>query len=184
MLKRPHNQEELQKREAAGVIRASRFVRKYAHSRKNISFQTVKDIHKEIFKDAWPEVAGQYRQENVKITDSRHLPPHFTKVPYLIKKNNQELQEKLLRLKITEGILEDKEQKIDNLSKEIEKVVSLAAWIHYKITYIHPFYEGNGRTARLAANLILERFGLTGISIKIEKENSQTPTPRRCRSRL
>jgi Fic family protein len=31
--------------------------------------------------------------------------------------------------------------------------------------------EGNGRTARLVANLILERYGLVGISVKIEKEN-------------
>ena len=39
------------------------------------------------------------------------------------------------------------------------------------ITLVHPFRDGNGRTVRLAANLILERFGLVGISIKIEKEN-------------
>ena len=41
---------------------------------------------------------------------------------------------------------------------EIEKVVRLSAWIHHKITFIHPFREGNGRTARLTGNLILERF--------------------------
>ena len=55
--------------------------------------------------------------------------------------------------------------------KCIEDIVHTAAWIHHLITYIHPFREGNGRTARLAANLILERYGLIGISVKIEKEN-------------
>jgi len=53
----------------------------------------------------------------------------------------------------------------------MEGVITTAAWIHHIITFIHPFREGNGRTARLAANLILERYGLVGISIKIEKEN-------------
>lgn len=33
------------------------------------------------------------------------------------------------------------------------------------------FREGNGRTARLATNLILERYELVGISIKIEQGN-------------
>ena len=54
---------------------------------------------------------------------------------------------------------------------EIEKIIRLSAWVHHKITHIHPFREGNGRTARLAGNLILERYGLVGISIKVEKEN-------------
>ncbi len=171
MLKRPHDSNELQKREAIGVIRASRFIRKYAHSRKKISVQTLKEIHKEIFRDAWSEIAGKYRQENVEITDSNHMPPHYNEIPQLMEESNRELKEKLAKLKITEGTLKDKKQRIETISKEIEKIIFLAGWIHHMITYIHPFYEGNGRAARLGANLILERFGLTGISIKIEKEN-------------
>jgi excisionase family DNA binding protein len=38
-------------------------------------------------------------------------------------------------------------------------VVELAAWVHYKIVYIHPFIDGNGRTARLLMNLILIQHG-------------------------
>lgn len=59
----------------------------------------------------------------------------------------------------------------DEIFEGIEKVIHVAAWIHHKITWIHPFPNGNGRTARLSANLILERYGLMGISVKIEKEN-------------
>jgi hypothetical protein len=40
MAERPRTEEELQKREAIGVIRASRFVRKFARSRKTISLET------------------------------------------------------------------------------------------------------------------------------------------------
>ena len=55
--------------------------------------------------------------------------------------------------------------------KMIQKIVKAAAWIHHKITHIHPFAEGNGRTARLMANLVLERYNLIGISVKMEREN-------------
>ena len=55
---RPKNKEELQKREAIGIIRASRFIRDYARLNQPIDFNIVCEIHKQIFKDAWPEIAG------------------------------------------------------------------------------------------------------------------------------
>ena len=38
-------------------------------------------------------------------------------------------------------------------------VVELAAWAHGEWVRIHPFANGNGRTARLLANYVLVRFG-------------------------
>lgn len=168
MFKRPKDNEELQKREAIGVIRASRFIRRYANSHQPIDIKTIREIHKEIFDEAWPDIAGKYRIENLKITGSKHLPPHFKDVSGLMEECGKVLEEKLGKLG-TEGILMG--EIIEEASDYIEEVISIAAWIHHRITYIHPFREGNGRTARLAANLILERYGLVGISIKIEKEN-------------
>jgi len=81
---RPKNEEELQKREAIGVIRASRFVRKYAQSHKEINVETICAIHKEIFNEAWTEIAGGYKEEELSITDSDLLLPHPTEVPELI----------------------------------------------------------------------------------------------------
>ena len=169
--KRPRTKEELQKREAIGVIRASRFVRKFAHSRKEIGIKTILSIHKEIFNDAWPEIAGKYRDENIKITYSKHLPPHYSEIETLMNKMDYELQIKLRDLKSIEGIFGDEDLDMDILTVAIDKIIHVAAWLHHAITFIHPFREGNGRTARLAANLILERYGLVGISIKIEQED-------------
>lgn len=168
---RPQTEEELQMREAIGVIRASRFVRKYAHSHKIISMTTICDIHKEIFREAWPDIAGKFRDENLKITHSKHLPPHHSEVAFLMIQKNIELQEKLKALQTAEGIISGKHNNENELTEAFDAVIRVAAWLHHTITFVHPFREGNGRTARMAANLVLERYGLVGISVKIEKEN-------------
>jgi fido (protein-threonine AMPylation protein) len=41
----------------------------------------------------------------------------------------------------------------------ISRVVELAAWAHGEWVRIHPFANGNGRTARLIANYVLVRYG-------------------------
>ncbi len=46
--------------------------------------------------------------------------------------------------------------------------VQIAALAHYKFVYIHPFYDGNGRTARLLMNLILMKSGYPPVIIKKE----------------
>ncbi len=52
-------------------------------------------------------------------------------------------------------------------SAEVEQVpaVIIAALAHYQFVTIHPYYDGNGRTARLLATLILHRsgYGLNGL---------------------
>ena len=171
MAERPQNEEELQKREAIGVIRASRFVRQYASSHKPIDMDTISLIHKEIFKEAWTEIAGKYRDENLEITDSKHLPPHHSQVFEQMDLAGKNLSLQLEKLQKTEGLLIVSDVATDEVLQAIDDVVACVAWIHHTLTYIHPFRDGNGRTARLAANLILERYGLVGISIKMEKEN-------------
>ena len=168
---RPKNEEELQKREAIGTIRASRFVRKFAKSKKPIDIDAIYNIHKIIFKDAWPEIAGVLRTEQAEITDSPHLPPHHRTVPGLMIELNKELKDKVgelrpLPIQSSFGVGLDKKE-----AEMVTDIIHVAAWIHHKVVHIHPFIEGNGRTARLVANLILERFCLIGISIKIEKES-------------
>ncbi len=86
--------------------------------------------------------------------------------------NDQIFQEKLKNLENAEGIIRGRKSNTDpKVKKAVDQIIHLAAWMHHMITSVHPYRDGNGRTARLAANLILERFGLVGISIKIEKEN-------------
>lgn len=43
---------------------------------------------------------------------------------------------------------------------DIAAIVDLAAWAHAEWVRIHPFMNGNGRSARLWANFVLLRYGL------------------------
>ena len=51
-----------------------------------------------------------------------------------------------------------------NAEKESILVPIVAALVHYQFVTIHPYYDGNGRTARLLATFILQRsdYGLHG----------------------
>ena len=69
------------------------------------------------------------------ITGSSHECPGFERVPYLMK------------------------QFVDWLKITRINIVDKAAQAHFKLVGIHPFVDGNGRTARLLMNLILIRSG-------------------------
>jgi Fic family protein len=53
---------------------------------------------------------------------------------------------------------------VKNARKESVPPPVVAALLHYQFVTIHPFYDGNGRTARLLATFILQRdgYGLNG----------------------
>jgi Fic family protein len=44
--------------------------------------------------------------------------------------------------------------------------IRFAALAHYKLVYIHPFSDGNGRTSRLLMNLILMQSGYPPVIIR------------------
>jgi hypothetical protein len=48
----------------------------------------------------------------------------------------------------------------DLSGEEVDAVIDLCAWAHAEWIRIHPFANGNGRTARLWANFLAMRYGL------------------------
>lgn len=86
---------------------------------------------------------GQVRQEPVFVNDPRsrkmiYLPPDHQEVPLLL----QDLFD----------FLEEKKDGVDPLI--------LAGVFHKQFVIIHPFIDGNGRTARLATKVLLAKMGL------------------------
>jgi hypothetical protein len=67
-------------------------------------------------------------------------------------------EEKLQRLvaELDEHLPIDQEPDADQLAA----IIDLCAWVHAEWVRIHPFANGNGRTARLWANSIAMRYGL------------------------
>lgn len=102
-----------------------------------LSEHSIRNLHALVVKNTEQEYAGRYRNINVMIGGADHTPPDASLVP-------AQMNELLAWIK--------KEQK--KLS-----AVELAAILHHKLVYIHPFVDGNGRTARLVMNIVLMQKG-------------------------
>lgn len=101
------------------------------------SERILKQLHALVLHGIDHENAGRYRTVSVLISGSRHVPPEPLHVAPLV-----------------ESVLND----FQSWEKELHPVV-LAAEIHERVATIHPFVDGNGRTARLCMNLLLLRAG-------------------------
>lgn len=99
-------------------------------------------IHKIILSGIDNTNAGFYRSVRVRISGSQTILPNPLKVPDLMKEFSEWLVKK-----------DD-----DMLMKAIEA--------HYRLVTIHPFVDGNGRTARLLLNSMLLENGYMPIIIR------------------
>jgi Fic family protein len=100
-------------------------------------------LHRLFYSGIDCENAGRYRTRQVFITGTEYVPPEASEVPALMAEFIAELNEGSGRL----------------------HPVVLAALAHRRLVDIHPFLDGNGRTARLLMNLILVNRGYQIVSI-------------------
>ncbi|MZQ80706.1 Fic family protein [Paenibacillus sp. 5J-6] len=120
------------------------YVQDVVHRNIELTEYVVKSIHQLVLKNIEDENAGRYRMINVLISGSQHVPPHFT----VLSSKMEHLMEWY------------------NDHKDTIHPVELAAEFHFRFVYIHPFSDGNGRTARLLMNLILMKFGFPPAIVK------------------
>ncbi|MBK0382152.1 Fic family protein [Pedobacter sp. SD-b] len=106
-------------------------------------------LHSLILKGIEPKYAGKYRDVQVMISGSKHLPPQ----PFIVKKQ-----------------MEDLFFWYEANKNHLHPVV-LAAELSERLVTIHPFLDGNGRTSRLIMNLILLKNGYVIANIKGDFEN-------------
>lgn len=55
-------------------------------------------------------------------------------------------------------------------TRSLEAVFALATYAHTEVIRIHPFEDGNGRSARLLLDVILVRYGLRPIAIEVPRK--------------
>lgn len=123
--------EVLNHREAIGYVEA------LATGDQPISAFHVRQIHKVVLTQIDDANAGQYRSLPVRIGGARHQPPEAWELPHLMVGWGEWLYGEAAAL----------------------HPVERAALAHHRLASIHPFIDGNGRTARLVMNLILLRDG-------------------------
>lgn len=102
-----------------------------------ITSHHVRQIHKLVLTQIDDENAGQYRKTPVQIAGADYTPPDAWEIPRLMTEWGDWL---------TQGQVD-------------QHPIVLAALAHHRLAAIHPFVDGNGRTARLVMNLILMKHG-------------------------
>lgn len=117
--------------------KAIQFVEALAERQEPLSLAQVRQLHQLVLKNIDDESAGQYRQLPVRIAGTLHQSPDAWEVASLMSEWRDWL----------------------NGPAQQEHPVVSAALAHHRFVAIHPFIDGNGRTARLLMNLLLLRDG-------------------------
>ncbi|MCP9265614.1 Adenosine monophosphate-protein transferase [Dirofilaria immitis] len=139
--------------EILGMDSALRFINQSVAYVSYFTLQDILDIHSRVLGFVDPDAAGVFRKTQVFVGS-------FT--PISASMISGEMEEMVKWLNDDDSMLLD----------PIER----AAIAHYKLVSIHPFIDGNGRTARLLMNLILMRSGFPPVIIPVEDRSDYYDT--------
>ncbi len=104
-----------------------------------LNAKDILDIHAYVLRSIEEDYAGRLRNAGVRISGANFVPPNAQKVPDLL--------DELINF-----VVENPQELND---------IELATVFHHKFVWIHPFFDGNGRTVRLVMNLLLLKAGFT-----------------------
>ena len=111
-----------------------------------INEAVVRELHRRIVARSEPDIAGIYSPHRRRIAGSPVVFPNPLKIPDLMREFGHAL--------------------------ETAPPTPAAAFdAHFRLTAIHPFSDGNGRTARLLMNLLLLRGGYVPVAVRPEDRN-------------
>lgn len=102
-----------------------------------IDEEAILNLHRVFYYRIDTNNAGSYRKKPVIITGTSFIPPPPSKILSAMKDFSNQIPHK----------------------RETLHPVHFAAWLHIELATIHPFIDGNGRTARLLMNLALIQSG-------------------------
>jgi Fic family protein len=107
------------------------YARRWEDERLNLNNAILCDLHRLAINQIYT-CAGSLRDGPVKMSDERHTPPDHGEVPLLVEDMCQYVNE--------------------NWGKS---ALHLSSYLMWRLNWIHPFFGGNGRTARAVSYLIL-----------------------------
>lgn len=123
--------------EAKNHERAINLLYKMVEGKNELSIHEILSLHGLVLNAIEEEFAGRLRNGGVRISGANFVPPNALKVSGLM-----------------EDLLKFLKENPYNMN-----TIELAAIFHHRFVWIHPFFDGNGRTVRLAMNLLLMQQG-------------------------
>lgn len=127
--------------EAVDHYDAVGWMRELAATNVPVGEAVVRELHRRIVARSEPEIAGRYSPHRRRIAGSAVVFPNPLKLPELMAAFG--------------GWLEG-----------APSTPAAAFEGHFRLTAIHPFSDGNGRTARLLMNLLLIRWGYVPVAVR------------------
>ena len=128
--------------EAVDHYNAILWMRELAGQAAAIDEGVVREMHRRIVARSQPEIGGIYSSLPRRIAGSPVIFPNAAKIPQLMKDFGDWLS-------------------------HIELSAAASFEAHFRLTAIHPFSDGNGRTARLLMNLLLLRKGYPPVAVRM-----------------
>ncbi|MDO8367335.1 MAG: Fic family protein [Saprospiraceae bacterium] len=123
--------------EAVNHQEAIEFVEHLVSDQYVLKANDILDVHGLVLQKIEKEFAGRYRNSGVRISGANFSPPNALKV---------------------DALMEDLIQWVTAETNPLEVFVK-ATIFHHRFVWIHPFFDGNGRTVRLLFNLLLMKAG-------------------------
>ena len=102
-----------------------------------LNSKDILELHGLVLRSIEDDYAGRLRNAGVRISGANFVPPNARKVSTYI----------------------DSLVDYINTNPQGLNPIELATVFHHKFVWIHPFFDGNGRTVRLVMNLLLMRHG-------------------------
>lgn len=128
---------------------AIEFVEKLVSKKSKVTPFIIRQIHSLVLSRIDDREKGRYRNTKVTISGSSYTPPEAIEVSHLMADFGKWLKNKSSKANIIE----------------------YAAIAHFRLVHIHPFIDGNGRTARLLTNLILMQHGFPPtVILKVDRK--------------
>lgn len=129
--------------EAIDHYEAVLWMRELAAKTTSINEDTGRELHRRIVSRSQPEIGGIYSTLPRRIAGSPVVFPNALKIPELMRGYGEWIAQAVS-----------------------EPATSFDA--HYRLVAIHPFADGNGRTARLVMNVLLLRGGYPPVAVRPE----------------
>jgi len=123
--------------EAVNHQEAIEYVQQLANEKYQLSSKDILEVHSLVLNKIEKDFAGRFRTSGVRISGANFVPPNALKVSALI------------------------DELIEWANKESKKLhpIIRSTIFHHRFVHIHPFFDGNGRSARLMFNLLLMKEG-------------------------